>query len=317
MKFLCVCEVGLIMKIKAICSLLVLFAIVSGTITAVPDAFADHSEVTIENAQGSSVSGCEDTEEGCFLPKAAVVDVGGKVIFSNSDNVAHTSVSGLITDDDAGSVFDSSLLLPGNTYEWSPTEVGEYPYFCIVHPWMVGTITVQEAGASDMMEKERDDMMMKDKDGEMMMKDKDMMMMEKDPSATGMLSDGTEVTVWTSVPTTGEELKVVLTYVDTNHVNYDIMVTQDGVEVLNEQGVHNHEGVAKHMTAALESSDPVDIMVTFQGYGVEEVKTGPVGEQVEFAMIVPEFGTIAMMVLAVAIISVVAVTAKSRVIPRI
>jgi predicted secreted protein with PEFG-CTERM motif len=290
--------------------LLVLFAIVSGTITAVPDAFADHSEVTVENAAGSSVSGCEDTEEGCFLPSRAIVDVGGKVIFSNTDNVAHTSVSGLISDDDAGSTFDTSLLLPGNTYEWSPTEVGEYPYFCIVHPWMVGTIIVQEAGASDTMEKEHDGMAMDDKDK--------MRMMEKDPSATGMLSDGTEVTVWTSVPTAGEELKVVLTYVDTEHVNYDIMVTQDRVEVLNEQGVHNHEGVAKHMTAALESSDPVDIMVTFQGHGVPRAeKTGPVGEQVEFAMIVPEFGTIAMMVLAVAIISVVAVTAKSRVIPRI
>ncbi len=302
-------EVGLIMKIKAICSLLVLFAIVSGTITAVPDAFADHSEVTIENALGSSVPGCEDTEEGCFLPSVATVDVGGKVIFSNTDNVTHTSYSGVLTDDVVGEIFNSGIMLPGSTYEWSPTEVGEYPYFCLVHPHMVGTIIVQEARASDTMEKDHGDMMRDDKDK--------MMMMEKDASATGMLSDGTEITVWTSVPTAGEELKVVLTYVDKTHVNYDIMVTQDRVEVLNEQGVHNHEGVAKHMTAALESSDPVDIMVTFQGYGVEEVKTGPVGEQVEFAMIVPEFGTIAMMVLAVAIISVVAITAKSRVIPRI
>lgn len=136
------------MKIKAICSLLVLFAIVSGTITAVPDAFADQPEVTIDNAPGSSVSGCEDTEEGCFLPSVATVDVGGTVIFSNSDNVSHTFASGLTSDNDAGSVFDTSLLLPGDTYEWSPTEAGEYPYFCTVHPWMVGTIIVQEAGAA-------------------------------------------------------------------------------------------------------------------------------------------------------------------------
>ena len=98
--------------------------------------------IIINNAPGSSVSGCEDTEEGCFIPSVATVDVGGKVIFSNTDNVAHTSVSGLISDDNSGSVFDSSLLLPGNTYEWSPTKVGEYPYFCIVHPWMIGTIIV-------------------------------------------------------------------------------------------------------------------------------------------------------------------------------
>ncbi|HJJ22057.1 MAG TPA: PEFG-CTERM sorting domain-containing protein, partial [Nitrosopumilus sp.] len=41
----------------------------------------------------------------------------------------------------------------------------------------------------------------------------------------------------------------------------------------------------------------------------------PVGS-VATAQVVPEFGTIAMMVLAVAIISIVAVTAKSRVVPR-
>ncbi len=100
------------------------------------------NEIVIENASGSSVSGCEDTEEGCFLPSVATVGVGGTVIFSNTDNVAHTSVSGLISDDNSGSVFDTSLLLPGSTYEWSTTEVGEYPYFCIVHPWMLGTIIV-------------------------------------------------------------------------------------------------------------------------------------------------------------------------------
>ena len=39
-------------------------------------------------------------------------------------------------------------------------------------------------------------------------------------------------------------------------------------------------------------------------------------EEVVFSNVVPEFGTIAMMILAVAIISIVAVTAKSRVVPR-
>jgi predicted secreted protein with PEFG-CTERM motif len=47
-----------------------------------------------------------------------------------------------------------------------------------------------------------------------------------------------------------------------------------------------------------------------------EQRTGPIGEKVVFSNVVPEFGTIAMMILAVAIISIVAVTAKSRVVPR-
>ena len=45
-------------------------------------------------------------------------------------------------------------------------------------------------------------------------------------------------------------------------------------------------------------------------------KTGPIGEEVVFSNVVPEFGTIAMMILVVSIISIVAVTAKTRVIPR-
>ena len=80
-------------------------------------------------------------------------------------------------------------------------------------------------------------------------------------------------------------------------------------------GAHHHGGSGMHTTAPLSSSDPVDITITFQGYGVDE-KTGPIGEEVVFTNVVPEFGTIAMMILAVAIISIVAVTAKSRVVPR-
>ena len=103
------------------------------------------------------------------------------------------------------------------------------------------------------------------------------------------------------------------------HVNYDIVVTQNGVEVLNDEGVHDHDGKLAHMTTPLASADPLEITVTFNGYGIpgSESFTGPVGEEVAFMNVVPEFGTIAMMVLAVAIIGIVAVTAKSRVVPRL
>jgi predicted secreted protein with PEFG-CTERM motif len=94
------------------------------------------------------------------------------------------------------------------------------------------------------------------------------------------------------------------------------MVTQNGETVLDDTSAHHHDGMGVHETAPLDSSDPVDITITFQGYGVDDPKTGPIGEEVVFSNVVPEFGTIAMMILAVAIISIVAVTAKSRVIPR-
>ncbi|MDO8641404.1 MAG: PEFG-CTERM sorting domain-containing protein, partial [Nitrosarchaeum sp.] len=137
-----------------------------------------------------------------------------------------------------------------------------------------------------------------------------------DATTNGMLSDGTEVEIYVSASTAGEKMEISVDFDDSEHVNYDIMVTQNGEEVLNDIGTHSHDGKGMHETAPLSSSDPVEITITFQGYGIDDPKTGPIGEQVVFSNIVPEFGTVAMMILAVAIISIVAVTAKSKVIPR-
>jgi predicted secreted protein with PEFG-CTERM motif len=283
------------MKTKAISSIFVLFAIVAGLVALTPAAFADHSEVTIVPAPGSGAPGCEETAEGCYIPLEATVDVGGKVIFSNTDTAAHTFTAGTAADGPSGE-FDSGLAIAGSSYEWTATKVGKFPHYCMVHPWMAGLIVVQEAGAEDDMEGEHDDM--------------------KNVSATGMLSDGTKVSVSTSVPTTGEKMHISIEFDDAEHVNHDIKVTQNGEEVLNDLAAHHHDGKGKHETAPLKSSDPVEITITFQGYGVNDPKTGPIGEVVVFSNIVPEFGTIAMMILAVAIISIVAVTTKSKVIPR-
>ena len=296
------------MKTKALSSFFVLFAIAAGIVAMTPAAFADHSEVTIEAAMGSGAPGCEETAEGCYIPSTATVDVGGVVIFSNPDSAAHTFTSGDPTMPETVQVlFDSSLVMAGSTYEWSPTEVGDVPYFCMVHPWMQGVIIVQEVGAVDDNDDHGDDH--GDDDGEMMHP-------EGDATATGMLSDGTMVSIWTSTPTAGEMMEISIEFEDAEHVNHDMMVTQNGEEVLHDEGAHHHDGKGMHTTAALSSSDPVDITITFQGFGVDDPKTGPIGEEVVFTNVVPEFGAIAMMILAVAIISIVAVTAKSRVVPR-
>ncbi|KAF6246035.1 PEFG-CTERM domain-containing protein [Nitrosopumilus sp. b2] len=278
---------------------------VAGLVATTPAAFADHSEVTIVPAAGSGAPGCEETTEGCYIPSTATVDVGGVVIMSNTDTAAHTYTSGT-PDDGPDGVFDTSLLMAGSSFEWNPTTVGEYPYFCMVHPWMVGTIIVQEVGAAedDHGDEHGDDHM--DEGGHLM----------TEASATGMMSDGTKVSVWTTEPMAGEMMEIHVEFEDSEHVNHDITVTQNGETVLDDMGAHHHEGSGMHTTAPLSSSDPVDITITFQGYGVDDPKTGPIGEKVVFTNVVPEFGTIAMMILAVAIISIVAVTAKSRVIPR-
>jgi predicted secreted protein with PEFG-CTERM motif len=279
---------------KTISSLFVLFAIVAGLVAITPAAFADHSEVTVTPAPGSGSPGCEETAEGCYIPKEATVDVGGKVIFSNTDSAAHTFTAGTAAEGPSGE-FDSSLVIAGSSYEWTATTAGEFPYYCMVHPWMEGLIVVQEAVTEETHDDE---------------------VHTEDATATGMLSDATKVSIMTSAPTSGEKMEISVEFADSEHINYDIMATQNGEEVLNDIGAHIMTGKGVHETAPLSSSDPIEVTITFQGIGADDPKTGPIGEQVVFSNIVPEFGTIAMMILAVSIISIVAVTAKSKVIPR-
>ena len=139
---------NLSMKTTAICSFFVLFAIVAGIGATTPAAFA---EVTIEPVAGSGVPGCEEEPEGCWIPNTATVDVGEVVIFSNTDNAAHTWTAGSPSDGPSD-VFETGLVLAGNSDKWTPDTAGEFPYFCMVHPWMQGTIIVQEAAAEEVVE---------------------------------------------------------------------------------------------------------------------------------------------------------------------
>ena len=92
--------------------------------------------IAIENAIGSSTPGCEPD---CFIPNAVTVAVGGTVSFVNSDTAPHTSTSGTPAGGPDG-VWDSSLVMPGSSYDTTISSAGSYDYFCMVHPWMTGTI---------------------------------------------------------------------------------------------------------------------------------------------------------------------------------
>ena len=88
-----------------------------------------------------SSPGCESTNE-CYLPYSLEIQAGDTVSWSNDDTAAHTVTSG--TPDGPDGVFDSSLFMAGNTFEFTFDESGTYSYFCMVHPWMIGEIIVNE-----------------------------------------------------------------------------------------------------------------------------------------------------------------------------
>lgn len=67
--------------------------------------------------------------------------IGDTIRWENADTAAHTVTSGSATDG-PNDIFDSRLFLPGSSFSYTFNELGNYPYFCIVHPWMEGTVIV-------------------------------------------------------------------------------------------------------------------------------------------------------------------------------
>ena len=269
------------MKTKIIGSFFVVFALVVGITTTAPTAFADHMTAEVSINPGSSVPGCEKTNE-CFTPYQVAIDPGGEVTWSNDDTAAHTVTSGTAKDG-PDEKFDSSLFMAGKTFsvKFDDYETGTYQYFCMVHPWMTGEVIVEAAGEEH-------------EEGELMV------------TMTDLATD--------------DGIQVDLEF-NQAHVNYEITATQDGNVVFQETGHAHTDMMGHHMIPVAASDDsPVDIQVVSKGIGLpgEEANwTGPIDEIVATKQVVPEFGTIAMMILGISIVSIIAVTAKTRVIPRL
>jgi plastocyanin len=74
-----------------------------------------------------------------YDPRDLVVEAGSTIRWTNVGELPHT-----VTDRDGA--FDSDLMLTDQTYQRTFDTVGAYEYFCTLHPNMVGTVTVVEAG---------------------------------------------------------------------------------------------------------------------------------------------------------------------------
>ena len=97
---------------------------------------------TSGNTIGTSVSivpGASDLTTDAFSPNPIQVSVGTTVTWTNNDAEPHTVNAGEYAT--PSRLFDS-YIPPAGTFQHTFTEPGEYPYFCILHPNMVGTVEV-------------------------------------------------------------------------------------------------------------------------------------------------------------------------------
>ena len=76
-----------------------------------------------------------------YDPKTLQIPVGATVLWVNEDSTMHTVTSGNSQEGPNG-VFDSSIIAAGDSFEFTFTSQGKEDYYCIVHPWMTGSIEV-------------------------------------------------------------------------------------------------------------------------------------------------------------------------------
>ena len=77
-----------------------------------------------------------------YSPDVAVISQGDTIQWTNEDSAIHTVTSKI----GFGEIFDSGSMSPGSvfTLNTSDLSLGEYEYFCLVHPWMVSTLVIEE-----------------------------------------------------------------------------------------------------------------------------------------------------------------------------
>jgi plastocyanin len=80
-----------------------------------------------------------------YEPPTVTVSAGGTVIWDNQDNALHTATSGNPDTATPDGKFDTGLVGANQQSKpvTMPTEPGDYVYFCTLHPFLVGTVTVQ------------------------------------------------------------------------------------------------------------------------------------------------------------------------------
>ena len=107
---------------------------------AVMEAPQTSAEV-ISIPSGSGSPGCEETDE-CYIPATLNISTGTTVVWENNDSAAHLATSGT-PDGGPDGAFDSGMIMAGATYEFEFSDKGEFVYYCLVHPWMIGTVIVE------------------------------------------------------------------------------------------------------------------------------------------------------------------------------
>lgn len=113
----------------------------SESTAATQDTEKPSADVTLTILEGSATQGNPSYE-----PESLSVKQGETVLVDNVDAMPHTVTNGEgPSDSTSGKIFDTSIINGGESavLETTDVEPGTYTYYCTVHPYMTGSLTVE------------------------------------------------------------------------------------------------------------------------------------------------------------------------------
>jgi plastocyanin len=97
--------------------------------------------LTLTILEGSSIQGNPD-----YDPDELTVKKGETINVNNVDTMPHTVTNGESgSDPNSGKLFDTSIINGGDSAELdtSTVDAGSHPFYCMVHPYMTGSLTIE------------------------------------------------------------------------------------------------------------------------------------------------------------------------------
>ena len=125
------------------------FGILGPTGYLLPEVVEEAVEEIVQEVPESEIfaisilAGSAEQGNPDYDPDTATISQGFVIEWTNDDEVMHTVTSSL----DFGETFDSSILNAGERFllDSNELDIGSYEYMCVVHPWMVASIVIEES----------------------------------------------------------------------------------------------------------------------------------------------------------------------------
>jgi predicted secreted protein with PEFG-CTERM motif len=203
------------------------------------------------------------------------------VVWKNADTVGHTVTSGTPKEGPDG-LFDSENIEAGDWFSYKFMEVGKYPYYCTLHPWRTGLVDVSSGLA--VLPRVASDVGDGSKTFDLEYKFNRLL-------RTASVSEDTKSILFTLQGNTNSDDNTLTLLLPSELISGVSSVSIDGTETENfSQELEN--GFAR---LVIKEIPPLAKEISITG-----------------ATIIPEFGAIAVLILAIAIISIIAISEKSK-----